>query len=174
NGGVTAQIWTLGHRNPLGIAFDAAGQLWAHEMGPLGGDELNRIVRSNNYGYPVVSEGEHYDGTAIPAHATMPIYDAPVIAWVPSISPAGLVIYSGDVFKAWNGDALIGGLSSSALIRVSLSVRDTSRGPRYEAEEAARYSWGRRVREVEQGPDDALYVLEDGEPGRLIRLTPAR
>ena len=162
-GGVTDQIWSMGHRNPLGIDFGASGQLWAHEMGPKGGDELNRIVRAENYGYPEVSEGSHYSGEAIPPHATNPVFAKPAIAWVPSISPAGFVIYDGDVFPGWRGDGLIGGLSSQALIRVRLD--DT-------ATEKERYAWGSRVREVEQGPDGALYVLEDGGGGRLLRIEP--
>lgn len=182
-GGLVAdQVWTLGHRNPLGIAFDGAGRLWAHEMGPRGGDELNMIVRSENYGYPIVSNGDHYSGKQIPDHASNPIYENPMISWTPVISPAGLVIYDGAMFSDWSGDALIGGLSSKALIRVSLDgggqtdnvggaqnkKRDTPT-----ASEAARYEWGERIREVEQGPDGAIYVLEDEEGARLLRLTPA-
>ena len=163
-GGVAAQAWTLGHRNPLGIAFDAGGQLWVHEMGPKGGDELNLIERGANYGYPIVSNGDHYDGRTIPDHVTRPEFNPPEITWTPVISPAGFVIYSGDAFPAWKGDGLIGGLSAQALVRVEFN-RDTAR-------EAARYPMGRRIREVEQGPDGFVYVLEDGANGRLLRLTP--
>ena len=164
-GGVSAEIWTLGHRNPLGLDFDAEGQLWVHEMGPRDGDELNKIVRGSNYGYPVVSNGKHYSGVEIPDHDEMPIYDRPAVYWVPAISPAGLSIYKGDVFSDWIGDAFIGGLSSEALIRVDM---DAQGGPK----EAARYAWEERIREVETGPDGALYVLEDAE-GRLLKLEPA-
>lgn len=164
NGGMAAQVWTLGHRNPLGIDFDASGQLWVHEMGPRGGDELNKIVRSENYGYPNVSEGKHYSGVEIPAHKDIPIYEAPAVAWVPAISPAGFTIYDGALFADWSGDGFIGGLSSKALVRVDMDAKD---GP----VEAARYEWDKRIREVETGPDGALYVLED-EDGRLLRLTP--
>lgn len=163
-GGVTGQIWSLGHRNPLGIDFDASGQLWVHEMGPRHGDELNRIVRAENYGYPEVSEGSHYSGEPIPSHATNPAFKAPSKAWVPAISPAGFVIYDGADFPDWNGDGFIGGLSSRALVRVAMDQTG--------AEEAERYSWGERIREVEQGPNGELYVLEDGGSGRLIRLQP--
>ncbi|WP_017930954.1 PQQ-dependent sugar dehydrogenase [Robiginitomaculum antarcticum] len=164
NGGMAAQVWTLGHRNPLGIDFDAAGQLWVHEMGPRGGDELNKIVRSENYGYPNVSEGKHYSGVDIPDHKDIPIYEAPAVSWVPAISPAGFTLYDGALFTDWMGDGFIGGLSSTALIRVDMDAED---GP----VEAARYEWDTRIREVETGPDGALYVLEDDE-GRLLRLTP--
>ena len=167
--GAQDQIWTLGHRNPLGIDFDADGKLWVHEMGPRDGDELNLIQRSKNYGYPFVSDGKHYNGTEIPDHKEMPIYEAPKESWVPAISPAGFMIYDGKAFKDWAGDGFIGGLSSKALIRVEFS--EDSRG-RVGAKEAARYEWDRRIREVEQGADGSVYVLEDAGSGRLIKLTP--
>lgn len=165
-GGVTAQIWSLGHRNPLGIAFDAQGRLWNHEMGPKGGDELNLVKRGANYGYPVVSDGDHYDGKAIPDHAERSEFVEPVITWVPVISPAGFVIYSGAEFPDWQGDGFIGGLSSAALVRVEFDGET--------AREAGRYHMGARIREVEQGPDGALWLLEDereGKGGRLLKLT---
>lgn len=171
NGTTADQVWTLGHRNPLGIAFDSDGRLWEQEMGPRGGDELNLIVRSQNYGYPIVSEGEHYNGTQIPDHASVPTFEAPAVAWVPAISPAGLMFYEGDRFADWKGDAFIGGLSSQALIRVAFKPGADGVPT---ASEAARYAWGKRIREPEQGPDGAIYVLEDGEDGRLIRLAPAQ
>ena len=181
NGGVTDEVWTLGHRNPLGIDFDADGRLWAHEMGPKGGDELNRIVRSENYGYPEVSEGSHYSGKEIPSHGSNPAFENPALAWTPVISPAGFVIYDGELFGDWRGQGLIGGLSSRALVRVAFEEAplDNTGAASSDGEtetvgrEAERYEWGRRVREVEQGPDGALYVLEDGEGGRLIRFEPA-
>lgn len=179
-GGVTNQIWSLGHRNPLGIDFDAEGDLWLHEMGPKHGDELNRVLRSENYGYPVVSNGDHYSGKEIPDHSTNPIYENPAAYWVPAISPAGFTIYDGDLFEDFKSDGFIGGLSSQALIRVVFdsdkieAVSDSpSKSDRREtiAAEAERFEWGKRIREVEQGPDGALYVLEDNE-GRLLKLTP--
>ncbi|WP_093144383.1 PQQ-dependent sugar dehydrogenase [Pseudoxanthomonas sp. GM95] len=167
-GGVAAQVWSLGHRNVLGIAFDAQGRLWAQEMGPKGGDELNLIERGANYGYPIVSNGDHYDGREIPDHDTRPEFAAPKITWNPVISPAGLMIYSGSQFPDWKGDAFIGGLSSESLVRIEFDGTN--------AKEAARYDMGQRIREIEQGPDGALYLLEDGEgrdAGRLLKLTPA-
>lgn len=166
-GRVTSQIWSLGHRNPLGIAFDAQGRLWEHEMGPEGGDEFNLIVKGRNYGYPIVSNGDHYDGREIPNHSTRPEFEEPKITWTPVISPAGLIIYSGDMFPEWRGDALLGGLSGQALVRVDLEG-DT-------AKVADRWDMGQRIREVEQGPDGSVYLLEDereGSGGRLLRLTP--
>jgi glucose/arabinose dehydrogenase len=167
-GGVTAQIWSLGHRNPLGLAFDSAGRLWDVEMGPMGGDELNLVVRGANYGYPIVSNGDHYDGTDIPDHHTRPEFAAPAVFWNPVISPSSLVFYSGSMFPQWRGNAFIGGLSSQSLVRIEFDG-DAAR-------EAQRFEMGRRIRAVEQGPDGALWLLEDGRPGRggsgyLLKLT---
>jgi aldose sugar dehydrogenase len=165
-GGVSAQIWSLGHRNPLGIAFDAQGRVWNHEMGPKGGDELNLVRRGANYGYPVVSEGDHYDGKVIPDHENRPEFEEPIMKWVPVISPAGFVIYSGKEFPNWRGDGFIGGLSGQSLIRVEFDGE--------KAREAARHDMGARIREIEQGPDGALWILEDerkGLGGRLLKLT---
>ncbi|AEF21119.1 MULTISPECIES: PQQ-dependent sugar dehydrogenase [Pseudomonas] len=163
-GGVAAQVWSLGHRNMLGLAFDANDKLWVHEMGPAGGDELNLIVRGENYGYPEVSNGDHYGGKPIPDHDTRPEFAAPKITWNPVISPAGFVIYQGERFPGWNGAGLIGGLSSQALVRVAFDGDD--------AREAARYDMGARIREVEQGPDGSIWLLEDGADGRLLELLP--
>ncbi|SEW11364.1 Glucose/arabinose dehydrogenase, beta-propeller fold [Aliiroseovarius sediminilitoris] len=162
-GELARSFWTLGHRNLLGIAFDADNRLWAHEMGPRHGDELNLIKPGQNYGWPVVSMGDNYSGKAIPDHDTRPEFAAPSAYWVPSIAPSGLVIYSGEMFPDWQGNAFIGGLVSRALIRVTLEGET--------AREAERFGWDRRLREVEQGPQGALWVLEDEAGGRLLRLT---
>jgi glucose/arabinose dehydrogenase len=163
-GGVAAQVWSLGHRNPLGIAFDAQGRLWEQEMGPQGGDELNLIQRGGNYGYPEVSNGDHYGGKPIPDHATRPEFIPPKITWTPVISPAGLMIYEGSRFPAWKGNAFIGGLSSKALVRIELKGE--------EAREVERYAMGTRIRDVEEGPNGSLWVLEDGANARLLELQP--
>ncbi|WP_193314661.1 PQQ-dependent sugar dehydrogenase [Xanthomonas sp. LMG 12459] len=163
-GGVAAQVWSLGHRNVLGLAFDANGRLWEHEMGPAGGDELNLIQRGANYGYPIVSNGDHYDGRPIPDHSTRPEFAAPKVSWTPVISPAGFVIYNGSRFPQWRGNGFIGGLSSQSLVRIEFNGET--------AREAARYDMGKRIREVEQGPDGALWLLEDGAGGRLLKLQP--
>ena len=164
-GDVTAQIWSLGHRNPLGLAFDAEGRLWNTEMGPLHGDELNLVQKGRNYGYPIVSEGDHYSGEKIPNHSTRPEFEAPAVAWVPTIAPAGMIFYSGAQFPQWQGSALIAGLASRAIIRVEVDGNT--------AREAERYDLGARIREVEQGPDGALWLLEDRDGGRLLKLTPS-
>ena len=163
-GGVAAQIWSLGHRNPLGIAFDGQGRLWNQEMGPRGGDELNLVVRGHNYGYPIVSNGDLYNGREIPDHHTRPEFETPKITWSPVISPAGLMFYSGDLFPDWKGSAFIGGLSSEAIIRITFDGET--------AREAERFSMGKRIREIEQGPGGALWVLEDKAGARLLKLTP--
>ena len=166
-GRVKAQIWVSGLRNPLGIAFDDKGRLWEQEMGPQDGDEVNLIVKGKNYGYPIVSNGRNYGAATddIPDHPTRPEFEAPKVSWNPAISPAGLLFYTGNKFPAWRGNLLIGGLSSQALIRVAING-DTAR-------EAARYDMKARIREVEQGPDGAIWLLEDGKSGgRLIKLLP--
>ncbi|TMM48882.1 PQQ-dependent sugar dehydrogenase [Qipengyuania marisflavi] len=164
NDPVTREIWSYGHRNVLGLAFDAQGRLWDLEHGPKGGDELNLVRAGANYGWPVVSDGVHYDGKAIPGHASRPDLAAPAIGWTPVIAPGNLMIYRGDMFAGWKGHALISGLKTEALIRVALDGET--------AREAARYPMGKRIRSVIEGPDGALWVLEDGENGRLLRLTP--
>jgi aldose sugar dehydrogenase len=165
-GGVGAQAWTMGNRNVLGLAWAPDGRLWGAEMGPAGGDELNHLERGSNYGYPLVSDGDHYDGRVIPDHRTRPEFNAPEIVWTPVISPSSMIFYSGSDFPAWRGSALIGGLSSQGLVRVAINGNS--------AREVERIPLGARIREVEQGPEGALYVLEDernGSQGRLLRLT---
>ena len=162
-------VWSYGHRNLLGIAFDKDGRLWEQEMGPKGGDEVNLIRPGLNYGYPRVSNGSHYDGRDIPDHKAGDGYEAPKLWWNPVISPAGLAYYSGDLFPQWKRSLFIGGLSSQALIRVKLDGDNASK--------ADQWDMGARIREVEQGPDGALWLLEDGgrgSEGRLLKLTPAQ
>jgi aldose sugar dehydrogenase len=163
-GGIAAQFWTIGHRNLLGIAFAPDGRLWESEMGPRGGDEVNLIVAGRNYGYPLASNGSHYDGRDIPDHKPGDGYEPPKVWWNPSISPAGLMIYTGDRFPAWKGDALIPALSGEALIRVDIEG-DTAR-------KADRWDMDQRIRAVDQGPGGSVYLLEDG--GRLLRLDPVK
>lgn len=163
-GRIKAQIWSLGHRNPLGLAFDAKGQLWNTEMGPKGGDELNLVTKGKNYGYPIKSNGSHYDGRDIPDHAPGDGFEAPKLWWNPSISPASLMIYSGTAFPSWQGDAFIGALSGTALIRAHLDGTNATKADQWAMEN--------RIREVEQGPDGAIWLLEDGDGARLLKLTP--
>ncbi len=162
-GGVTAQIWSSGHRNPLGLAFDNKGRLWNAEMGPLHGDELNLVKRGANYGYPTVSNGDHYSGKEIPDHDTQPQFEKPKVWWKPTIAPAELVFYNGDMFEAWHGSFLIAGLRSTAIIRAEIDGDN--------AKEAERFEMDARIRELEQATDGSVWVLEDGVDGDLIRLS---
>jgi glucose/arabinose dehydrogenase len=162
---IGGRFFTMGHRNILGLAFAPDGRLWEHEMGPKGGDEVNLIEQGKNYGWPTVSNGSNYDGSDIPDHPTRPEFEAPKVWWNPSISPAGMIVYSGDLFPQWNGDILMGALSGESLIRVDVNGDSASKGERW--------PMNARIREVEQGPRGEVYLLEDGDPGRLLRLEPA-
>ena len=161
---VKSQIWSLGHRNPLGLSFDSKGQLWNQEMGPRHGDELNLVQRGSNYGWPKVSNGTHYDGKDIPDHKAGDGFEAPKAYWVPAISPGGLMFYTGSMFPAWKGSMFIGGLGGKALVRVKIDGKTAAK--------ADHWNMGTRIREVEQGPDGAIWLLEDGEKGRMLKLTP--
>jgi glucose/arabinose dehydrogenase len=164
-GRIKAQVWSSGHRNILGLAFDSESALWAVEMGPRGGDELNLIQQGRDYGWPTVSNGNHYDGHLIPTHSSRPEFEAPRLSWTPAISPSSLLFYTGDMFPDWKGSTFIGGLSSKSLVRISFA--DVK--PR----EVDRFAMNARIREVEQGPDGAIWVLEDGKSGgRLLKLIP--
>ena len=162
-GGVSAEIWSLGHRNPLGMAFDPQGQLWVVEMGPKGGDELNRIVKGENYGYPMVSNGNHYSGLPIPDHHTRPEFKAPEIDWTPVISPSSLMIYTGNQFPLWQQKALIGGLSSEAIIVVDLNAKPVR--------EVQRLDMKQRIRGLHQAQDGSIWVIEDGPKAKLLKLS---
>lgn len=161
-----AETWSTGHRNPYGLAFDAEGRLWETEMGPRGGDELNLILPGRNYGWPIVSEGENYDGVPIAKPRTDKRFEPAKLFWVPSISPTSLLIYNGELFPQWKGSGFIGTLTGKGLIRVTFNGDRASKAEEWAMPRA-------RIRFVGQGPDGAIYLLEDGEAGRLLRLTPA-
>jgi glucose/arabinose dehydrogenase len=160
-----AETWTLGHRCQYGLAFAADGRLWETEMGPRGGDELNLIIRGKNYGWPLVSEGKNYNGVPIAKPSSRPDLVPPKLFWVPSIAPTSLLIYSGNMFPQWKGDGFIGALAGKALIHVRI------RGD--QASKLEQWDMGHRIRFVGQGPGGAVYLLEDGAGGRMLRLTPA-
>lgn len=161
-----SETWSTGHRNPYGLAFDAQGRLWETEMGPRGGDELNLILPGRNYGWPLVSNGENYDGVPIPPHSSRPDLEAPKLFWTPAISPTSLVIYSGKLFPKWKGNGFIGALSAKALVRVTFNGET--------AQKADQWDMGKRIRWVGEGPNGAIYLLEDEAGARLLRLTPAK
>jgi glucose/arabinose dehydrogenase len=163
--GKRADIWTVGHRNPLGVAINPeTGELWINEMGPKGGDEINIVVKGENYGWPKVSEGEHYDGTPIPSHSEGENFTMPVYAWVPAVSPAGLVFYGGDRFKDWQGKLLLAGMPEEALIVLTLNGDKVA--------DEKRYDMGERIRDVIEAPDGSVLLLSDGDDAELWRLTP--
>ncbi|MDO5495693.1 MAG: PQQ-dependent sugar dehydrogenase [bacterium] len=164
DGGVAAEFWTIGHRNPLGIAEDSSGAIWVSEMGPQGGDELNLLARGENYGWPLASMGAHYGGGAIPDHQDGDGFRGPVAWWVPSISPGNLLIYRGELFTGWQDSAVLGGLSGQVLVRVALDVES--------GELAGEWDMGERIRAVDEAPDGAIWVLEDGAGGGLLELRP--
>lgn len=167
DGGVRAQTWTMGHRNPYGLAFAPDGKLWLHEMGPRGGDEVNLIEPGRNYGWPLVSNGDNYSGTPIPRHSTRPELAPPALYWNPVIAPAGMAFYNGQMFPEWRGSALVGGLVATGLVRISFAANGA-------VDEADRWDMQARIRDVTEAPDGAVWVIEDDNPGRLLRLTPSR
>lgn len=160
-----SEIWSYGHRNVLGLDFDAQGRLWDMEHGPRGGDELNLVQAGENYGWPAVSEGIHYNHSPIPDHDTEPDIAAPAASWTPVIAPGDMHFYRGSLFPKFVGNAFIAGLKAKALVRVEIEGD--------KAREVARYPMDSRIRSVFEGPDGAIYLLEDGPGGRLLKLTPA-
>jgi glucose/arabinose dehydrogenase len=160
---VTAEIWSYGHRNILGMDWDAQGRLWEVEHGPAGGDELNLVTPGANYGWPLRSNGDHYNGDPIPDHAADDGFAKPAFGWTPVIAPGDMLIYSGRMFSGWKGHALIPGLGSMALVDVALDGES--------AREVTRYGFERRLRSIAEGPDGALWVAEDGKGARLLKLT---
>lgn len=158
------EIWSYGHRNPQGAAIHPeTGKLWETEFGPMGGDELNIPQAGQNYGWPVVSWGSHYDGRAIPKPPTHPEFADAIYHWDPVISPSGITFYTGDAIPAWKGNLLIAALSEQAIVRLTLD------GEKVVDEE--RIPMGTRIRDVVQGPDGAVYALTDEGNGEILRLT---
>jgi glucose/arabinose dehydrogenase len=159
-----AEIWTSGHRTPYGLAFAPDGRLWELEHGPSGGDELNLIEPGKNYGWPLVSYGVNYNHVPVPNPNSRPDLAKPVIYWAPVIAPANLTFYRGALFAGWQGSALAGGLHRT-LNRITF---DDKGG----ATPAERWDIGLRIRDVEVAPDGAIWMLEDDNPGSVLRVTP--
>jgi glucose/arabinose dehydrogenase len=160
-----AETWTTGHRTPYGLAFAPDGRLWEIEHGPRGGDELNLIEPGKNYGWPLVSYATNYNGTPIPSPDTRPDLTKPVIYWTPIIGPGSLTFYNGTMFRAWQGSALIGGMESQTLNRVTFDGKGG-------AKPAERWDVGHRIRDVAVAPDGAVWMVADANPGGLFRVTP--
>ena len=160
-----AETWTTGHRTPYGLAFAPDGRLWEIEHGPRGGDELNLIEPGKNYGWPLVSYATNYNRTPIPHPDTRPDLTKPVIYWTPIIGPGNFIFYNGAMFPQWKGSALIGGMETMTLNRVTFDGKGG-------ATPAERWSVGHRIRDVQVGPDGALWMVEDANPGGLFRVTP--
>ncbi|MFM5557699.1 PQQ-dependent sugar dehydrogenase [Aeromonas rivipollensis] len=165
--GALPEIWSLGHRNMQGAALrPVSQQLWAHEHGPQGGDEVNLILPGHNYGWPKVTFGEEYGGGKIGVGQSAPGMTPPLWVWVPSIAPSGMHFYQGELFKEWQGDLLVGALRGQALLRLRLA------GDKIISEERLLTDLGERIRTIREGADGALYLLTDSGKGRLLKLTP--
>lgn len=160
-----SEIWSTGHRTPYGLAFGPDGKLWELEHGPRGGDELNLIEPGKNYGWPLASYSTNYNGVPIPSPDTRPDLTKPVIYWTPVIAPGNLMFYKGSLFPQWKGSALISGIATTSISRVTFDGKGG-------ATPAERWNVGKRVRDVEEAADGALWMLEDSPTGGLFRLTP--
>src|SRR5580700_3121418 len=159
------ETWSMGHRTPYGLAFAPDGRLWEVEHGPKGGDELNLIESGKNYGWPLTSYATNYNGVPIPSPDTRPDLTKPVIYWTPIIAPGNLIFYNGAMFPQWKGSALVSGLGSMTLNRITF---DGQGG----AKPAERWDVGHRIRDVEVAPDGSLWMLEDSTTGGLFHVTP--
>ncbi len=160
-----AEIWSMGHRTPYGLAFAPDGRLWEVEHGPFGGDELNLIEPGKNYGWPITSYGVNYNKKPIPSPDDFPNLAKPVIYWAPVIAPGSLTFYKGAMFPQWNGNGFITGMASKTLNRI---VFDGKGG----AKPAERWDMGHRIRNIEVAPDGAIWAIEDDAKGALWRITP--
>ena len=161
------EIWSYGHRNIESAAIHPqTGELWVAEMGPMGGDELQVAKAGKNYGWPVVSWGDNYDGSEIPKPSTRPEFEDAVVKWTPTISPSGMIFYEGDLFPEWKNSMFIGGLTSSGLVRVKVNGE--------QAEEVERIPLAKRIRDVEQHPDGSIWVITDEDNGMILQLKPVK
>ncbi|MGY6587518.1 MAG: PQQ-dependent sugar dehydrogenase [Wenzhouxiangella sp.] len=165
--GALPEIFSYGHRNPQGLVVEAhSGRIWSHEHGPRGGDELNLVRPGANYGWPVVTHGVDYSGAQITPHRSQPGMEDPLIDWTPSIAPAGMSIYQGELFAGWQGNLLVASLVDRSIRRIELD------GDAVVSEEKLELDIDRRLRDVRVGPDGALYLLTDHRDGEILRVTP--
>ncbi len=167
--GALPEIWTYGHRNPQGLARDPeTGDVWEHEHGPRGGDEVNVLRAGGNYGWPLVTHGIDYDVTLISERAFAPGIERSLFYWAPSIAPSGLAIYRGTAFPDWQGKLLVGGLASRSVVRLR-----PGKQPGFLVEEERMFTpMQKRIRDVRVGPDGLVYLLTDEEDGGLYRIRP--
>jgi len=167
--GALPEIWSYGHRNSQGaVLHPQTGKLWMHEHGPRGGDEINIPEAGKNYGWPVIGYGIDYSGAKIHKGTHQDGMEQPIRQWTPVIAPSGFTIYTGDLFPKWKGNAFIGGLRTSILVRLELD------GEKVVKEERLLGEMRERIRDVRQGPDGALYLVTDNSAGRVLRVTPAQ
>lgn len=166
--GVRPEIFSLGHRSVQGAALHpASGELWTHEHGPQGGDEINVARAGRNYGWPTITYGVNYGfGTKIGVGTQQAGLEQPLHQWTPSIAPSGMAFYTADRFPAWRGNLFVGALKFQMLVRLELD------GERVRHEERLLVGQQGRIRDVRQGPDGLLYLLTDAPDGKLLRLTP--
>jgi glucose/arabinose dehydrogenase len=162
------EIYALGIRDSQGLAMHPrTGQLWLSDHGPRGGDEINAVEKGKNYGFPVIGYGREYSGKPINGDKTAQQgMEQPIYFWTPDIAPAGIAFYTGTRFPAWQGDLFVSALAGKSLVRLVL------KDDRVVAEERLLTELNARIRGVEQGPDGALYVLTDGNAGKILRLVP--
>lgn len=161
------EIYTFGHRNAQGIALrPGTDEVWMHEHGPAGGDEINILKAGANYGWPEVSDGNHYSGVPIEDHGSSG-YEKPLLHWTPSIAPSGMAFYTGDKIPAWQGDLFVGALAGQHLRRIDLDDSGSVQG-----QEELLGDLGERIRDVVDGPDGHLYIVTDSPDGRVLRLEP--
>jgi aldose sugar dehydrogenase len=163
------EIYSYGHRNVQGLVFDAeSGRLWAHEHGPRGGDELNLILPGRNYGWPVATFGVDYSGARITPHTSRPGMEDPRVNWTPSIAPAGMTLYRGDQFPAWEGNLFVTALVAREVRRIALD------GERVVEQARLFGEIGERLRDIRTAPDGSLYILTDSPRGRVLRVSAVR
>jgi glucose/arabinose dehydrogenase len=167
--GAKPEIWSYGHRNAQGLArHPATGQIWEHEHGPRGGDEVNLIEKGKNYGWPVIGYGVEYSGLKAHDSTQKGGMEQPLWHWVPSIAPSGMTFYTGDLFPSWRGNLFVSALAGQTLVRLELE------GQKVVKEERLLRDQNERIRDVRQGPDGALWLATDSSSGRILRVTPAK
>jgi glucose/arabinose dehydrogenase len=165
--GALQEIWSYGHRNIQGAALHPeTGALWIHEHGPRGGDEVNIPAAGRNYGWPVITFGREYSGPAIGEGTSKAGMEQPIHYWVPSIAPSGMAFHDGRGYPAWKGQLFVGALAAAQLVRLEVT-------PEGEVGKEERIAIGKRVRDVREGPDGALYLLTDEDAGEILRVVPA-